>query len=247
MTSKSEDTRVGPFLKLTEAEEEVARRLQGAESYTYIAKALHVSVNTIKTHAKSVYRKLGISCPTQPVRLHGSNARAKLREAYAEYRRIIRESFEAVVEIGPLADSEIAKLREAGNPIAGDGIYNVLLALCSSDGCLDDIMGHLTRLLGDVIPVGPLTMVVEGFRTSGVIYCDCGHTYLVIAENLNEARCEAARRLRVTPMEHEQRLAALYLLEAAFLSAMADVRAVIGAVKAQGEPLETAFAQEVAA
>jgi LuxR family maltose regulon positive regulatory protein len=44
---------------LTERETEVLQRLAQALSTEDIADALYLSVNTVKTHLKSIYRKLG--------------------------------------------------------------------------------------------------------------------------------------------------------------------------------------------
>jgi LuxR family maltose regulon positive regulatory protein len=46
---------------LTDREAQVLGRLAEALSIEEIADALHLSVNTVKTHLKSIYRKLGIS------------------------------------------------------------------------------------------------------------------------------------------------------------------------------------------
>ena len=46
---------------LTEREVEVLGRLAEALSTEDIANALYLSVNTVKTHLKSIYRKLGTS------------------------------------------------------------------------------------------------------------------------------------------------------------------------------------------
>ena len=46
---------------LTEREEAVLRLLQGTLSLREIGQELHLSANTIKTHAQAIYRKLGVS------------------------------------------------------------------------------------------------------------------------------------------------------------------------------------------
>ena len=46
---------------LTEREVAVLRRLPSLMSNHEIAEGLHVSVNTVKTHLKSMYRKLGVT------------------------------------------------------------------------------------------------------------------------------------------------------------------------------------------
>jgi DNA-binding NarL/FixJ family response regulator len=50
----------GPEL-LTPREEDVLELLQGGRSNAEIAAILHVSVETVRTHARRVYRKLGVS------------------------------------------------------------------------------------------------------------------------------------------------------------------------------------------
>lgn len=47
---------------LTEAELAVLRLMQGPDSQRAIAQALSVSLNTVKTHSASIYRKLYVSC-----------------------------------------------------------------------------------------------------------------------------------------------------------------------------------------
>jgi LuxR family maltose regulon positive regulatory protein len=46
---------------LTEAELEVVRQLRSPRSQRAIADELSVSINTVKTHTSSIYRKLGVS------------------------------------------------------------------------------------------------------------------------------------------------------------------------------------------
>jgi LuxR family maltose regulon positive regulatory protein len=46
---------------LTEREEAVLRLFDGDRSLRKIAKELYVSLNTVKTHTQSIYRKLGVS------------------------------------------------------------------------------------------------------------------------------------------------------------------------------------------
>jgi LuxR family maltose regulon positive regulatory protein len=53
---------------LTDRELEVLRLLQGSLSLSQIAGELYISPNTVKTHAKAVYRKLGVSSRTEAVR-----------------------------------------------------------------------------------------------------------------------------------------------------------------------------------
>ena len=54
---------------LTERELEILRLLQGSLSLTDIARELYISPNTVKTHAKSVYRKLHASSRAEAVRI----------------------------------------------------------------------------------------------------------------------------------------------------------------------------------
>ena len=52
---------------LTEAELAVLRLMRGPDSQRAIAQALSVSMNTVKTHRASIYRKLDVSCRQQAV------------------------------------------------------------------------------------------------------------------------------------------------------------------------------------
>jgi LuxR family maltose regulon positive regulatory protein len=54
---------------LTERETDVLRLLQGPLSLTEIAGELFISPNTVKTHAKAVYRKLGVTSRNEAVRI----------------------------------------------------------------------------------------------------------------------------------------------------------------------------------
>jgi LuxR family maltose regulon positive regulatory protein len=54
---------------LTERELEILRLLQGSLSLSEIARELYISPNTVKTHAKSVYRKLHASSRAEAVRI----------------------------------------------------------------------------------------------------------------------------------------------------------------------------------
>jgi LuxR family maltose regulon positive regulatory protein len=58
---------------LTEREEAVLHLLQGTLSLREIGQELHLSANTIKTHAQAIYRKLGVSTRHDAV-LHGHDA-----------------------------------------------------------------------------------------------------------------------------------------------------------------------------
>ncbi|MEW2353620.1 LuxR C-terminal-related transcriptional regulator [Spirillospora sp. NPDC029432] len=57
-----------PAEPLTERERAVLRLLRGPLSYREIGARLFVSVNTVKTHARSIYRKLGASSREEAVR-----------------------------------------------------------------------------------------------------------------------------------------------------------------------------------
>ena len=59
---------------LTERETDVLRLLQGSLTVGEISSLLHLSTNTVKTHARAVYRKLGVHSRTDAVaaaRRHG--------------------------------------------------------------------------------------------------------------------------------------------------------------------------------
>ncbi len=56
-------------VRLTDRELDVLRMLQGSMSLAEIAGELYISPNTVKTHAKSVYRKLGVSSRAEAVRI----------------------------------------------------------------------------------------------------------------------------------------------------------------------------------
>jgi LuxR family transcriptional regulator, maltose regulon positive regulatory protein len=58
-----------PDEPLTQRETEILRLLQGSLSLSEIAGELFISPNTVKTHAKAVYRKLGASSRTEAVRI----------------------------------------------------------------------------------------------------------------------------------------------------------------------------------
>ena len=80
---------VSPADPLTEREVAVLRLLQGTLSLREIGQELHLSANTIKTHAQAIYRKLGVSTRHDAVkrgrevgRLLG--ARAQLRSIRAD-------------------------------------------------------------------------------------------------------------------------------------------------------------------
>ncbi|MEV0653973.1 LuxR C-terminal-related transcriptional regulator [Streptomyces sp. NPDC050395] len=60
--------RPGPTERLTERELEVLSRLQQEVPLRQIADGLYVSVNTVKSHVRSVYRKLGVCSRAEAVR-----------------------------------------------------------------------------------------------------------------------------------------------------------------------------------
>jgi LuxR family maltose regulon positive regulatory protein len=53
--------------ELTERELEILRLLDGPHSETDLAAQLFVSFNTLHTHVRSIYRKLGVSCRADAV------------------------------------------------------------------------------------------------------------------------------------------------------------------------------------
>ena len=53
---------------LSDREEAVLRYLPTVMSKAEIASELFVSINTVKTHTKNIYRKLGVSTRTEAVR-----------------------------------------------------------------------------------------------------------------------------------------------------------------------------------
>ncbi|HEX5701550.1 MAG TPA: LuxR C-terminal-related transcriptional regulator, partial [Rubrobacter sp.] len=59
--SKSRRTESELTEVLTERELDVLRLFDGDDSYRQIGQALYVSVNTVKTHARSIFRKLEVS------------------------------------------------------------------------------------------------------------------------------------------------------------------------------------------
>jgi len=56
----AQETVAGPDL-LTVREADVLELLQGGRSNAEIAQTLHVSVETVRTHARRIYRKLGVT------------------------------------------------------------------------------------------------------------------------------------------------------------------------------------------
>lgn len=54
---------------LTERELDVFQQLQTARTLTEIAAALHVSINTVKSHQRAIYRKLGVSTRREAVQI----------------------------------------------------------------------------------------------------------------------------------------------------------------------------------
>ncbi|PCJ00670.1 MAG: hypothetical protein COB15_02540 [Flavobacteriales bacterium] len=54
--------------RLTEREKEIYKELSKGKTNKEIATTLFVSVNTVKTHLKSIYRKLNVKNRTQAVK-----------------------------------------------------------------------------------------------------------------------------------------------------------------------------------
>ena len=63
-----QESRLVFFEKLTERERDVMRYLRTSLSPHEIARALSVSVNTVKTHQRNIYRKLGVTNRRNAVR-----------------------------------------------------------------------------------------------------------------------------------------------------------------------------------
>lgn len=59
----------GGLDSLTERERDVFRQLQTSRTLAEIAQDMHLSVNTIKTHARSIYRKLGVASRREATRI----------------------------------------------------------------------------------------------------------------------------------------------------------------------------------
>ena len=56
------DRRRQPTQELSDAERRIVRMLDSDLSLSEIGRELYLSTNTVKTHARSIYRKLGVSC-----------------------------------------------------------------------------------------------------------------------------------------------------------------------------------------
>ncbi|WP_148090453.1 response regulator transcription factor, partial [Cellulomonas algicola] len=56
-------------LELTEREHQVLVRLRSTMTTTEIAAVLFVSTNTVKTHQRSIYRKLGVAGRRDAIRV----------------------------------------------------------------------------------------------------------------------------------------------------------------------------------
>ncbi len=63
--------RRGPLQQLSERESVVFAQLRTTRTIQEIADALGVSINTVKTHQRAVYRKLGVSSRREAVRRFG--------------------------------------------------------------------------------------------------------------------------------------------------------------------------------
>lgn len=59
-----------PLQSLSEREREVFSQLRGTTTMQEIADAMGVSINTVKTHQRAIYRKLGVSSRREAVRLY---------------------------------------------------------------------------------------------------------------------------------------------------------------------------------
>jgi LuxR family maltose regulon positive regulatory protein len=68
-TTDGATTGAQPGESLTDRELDVLRLLQGSLSLSQIAGELYISPNTVKTHAKAVYRKLGVTSRDEAVRI----------------------------------------------------------------------------------------------------------------------------------------------------------------------------------
>jgi len=63
-----QETKLVFFERLTERERDVMRYLRTSLTPHEIARALNVTVNTIKTHQRNIYRKLGVTTRRNAVR-----------------------------------------------------------------------------------------------------------------------------------------------------------------------------------
>jgi LuxR family maltose regulon positive regulatory protein len=59
----------GPLESLSDREREVLDQLRTTRTMTEIAQALSVSINTVKSHQRAIYRKLGVTSRREAVRL----------------------------------------------------------------------------------------------------------------------------------------------------------------------------------
>jgi LuxR family maltose regulon positive regulatory protein len=60
----------GPLQSLSDREREVFSQLRGTRTMQEIADAMGVSINTVKTHQRAIYRKLGVASRREAVRLY---------------------------------------------------------------------------------------------------------------------------------------------------------------------------------
>lgn len=66
--SLAKDNAGSPVDALSERERDVFQQLQTARTLQEIARELAVSINTVKTHQRAIYRKLGVSSRREAVR-----------------------------------------------------------------------------------------------------------------------------------------------------------------------------------
>jgi LuxR family maltose regulon positive regulatory protein len=66
--ARRSDATAAPFWELSERELAVLQRFPGRLSQREIAAELYVSLNTVKTHARSIFRKLGVTSRAEAVR-----------------------------------------------------------------------------------------------------------------------------------------------------------------------------------
>jgi LuxR family maltose regulon positive regulatory protein len=65
-----------PSQELSDAERRILRLLASDLSLPEIGRELSLSTNTVKTHTRAIYRKLGVSSREEAVKAAGTEARA---------------------------------------------------------------------------------------------------------------------------------------------------------------------------